>query len=297
MKTLFVTLVFLASLPTFAAPKGEKATTEKSAEEKPPLVEVPQKESVVTCDSFKVFRDTVDYLKSQADLPFTEPQILKAALEINKGCDGADRRFRKIFELLSKSGVSIKKCYELAVNFSHMSNEKADNFAVLFRGLFLENKFDMDFMTAYKVSLELSADLPKDWDKVRRDFNRFLNFCSSAKSEELPIRLCAEWTLSLLKNEDLFINGIYYSFSQLNDYLVKRAGPQLPINDRLNLITEIISHGPKAPGNFQKALEWLNSSKGAGMPTTKAHRLALEIAKNSLKQPEPTVESEKTDTP
>lgn len=249
------------------------------------------------CSSFEVYRETVYYLKKQPELPFTEPQILKAALEINKGCDGADRRFKKIFELLVKSGVSIKKCYELAVDFAKMNDQKTDNFAVLFRGLFLENKFDLDFMTAYKVSLELSAGLPKDWEKIQKDFRSFLDYCSSSKSEELPLRICAEWTLSLLKNEDLYSEGVYPSFIKLNDYLLQKKGPQVPVGDRLNLIREIIASGPKAPDNFKNALDWLSSPQGAGLPPQKAHLLALEIARNSMKKTEPLMSAEKINNP
>lgn len=283
MKTLWVILLLLTGTKTFAEVKTEGPTVSP-----PPIV---------TCDSFQVYKNTVDYIKTQKELPFTEPQILKAALEINKGCDGADKRFKKIFELLTKSGVSIRKAYELAVDFSKMNDQKTDNFSVLFKGLFLDNKFDVDFMTAYKVSLELSAGLPKEWEKVQKDFKAFLNYCASSRSEELPIRLCAQWTLALLKNEELYKDGIYPSFSTLNDFLLKRAGPQVPVKDRLNLITEIISYGPKAPANFQKALEWLSSHRGAGLQATKAHRLALDIAKNSLKLEEPLMSKEKIDNP
>lgn len=285
MKILLISLLSLSSLLSLAAEKSETAAATQVAE------------TVPTCESFQVFKSTVDYLKTQKELPFTEPQILKAALDINKGCDGADKRFKKIFELLSRSGVSIKKCYELAVEFSHMNDQKTDNFTILFKGLFLDNKFDLDFMTAYKVSLQLSAALPKDWEKVQKDFSSFLDYCATSKSEELPIKICAEWTLSLLKHQSLYKDGLYPSFTLLNDYLLKRAGPQVPVKDRLNLITEVISYGPKAPSNFQKALEWLGSSKGAGLQPAKAHRLALEIAKNSLKPPEPTMAAEKIENP
>lgn len=233
------------------------------------------------CDSFEVYKNTVDYLKKQKELPFTEPQILKAALEINKGCNGADLRFQRVFELLSNSGVAIRQSYELAVDFAKMTNQKTDNFIVLFKGLFLENKFDLDFDTAYKTSLELSAALPKDWEKVRNDFKMFMSFCSGSKSEELPIRQCAEWTLSLLKFEDHFPAGIYLSFDNLYNFLITRKGPQLPVKDRLHLVRELLAYGPKAPENFKRSLEWLGSKKGPGLSPTKAHTLALEIAKNS----------------
>lgn len=295
MKYLLAVLTWLMCLPSLAA-----TATEPSAAVSPATA-TPTAETttppILTCDSFEVYKSTVDYIKKQKELPFTEPHILKAALEINKGCNGADKRFQKIFELLVKSGVSIKKCYELAVEFAHMNDQKTDNFSVLFKGLFLENKFDLDFMTAYKVSLELSAALPKDWEKIQKDFRAFLDYCSSSKSEELPIRLCAEWTLSIMKNEHLYHEGIFPSFFKLNEYLLRRSGRQVPVKDRLNLISKIMSYGPKAPENFQKALEWLGSPRGAGLPPAKAHRMALEIAKNSLKLEEPTMSAEKIENP
>ena len=296
MKKTIVAATLFLTLPAFAS----KPTEEKSAEQKT-IVSTPEfintNISIETCESFKVFKDAVDYLKTQKDLPFSEPNILKAALSISKGCNGADKRFKRIFELLSKSGVGIKTSFELAMNFAHMSEEKADNFAVFFKGLFLEKKFDLDFMTAYKISLDLSSGLSQDWQKIQRDFRQFLNFCASSKSADIPLHLCAQWTMSMLKHEPLFKEGIYIPFSLLNDYLAKKAGPQIPIKDRLNLLSEIISYGPRAPVNFKRALDWLGSSKGAGLPPEKAHRLALEIAKNSLKNPEPVISAEKTEKP
>lgn len=293
MKKSIVAAAFFISLPTFAS----NPTEEKSVEQET-IVSTPQfintSTPIETCESFKVFKDAVDYIKAQKDLPFSEPNILKAALSISKGCNGADKRFKRTFELLTKSGVSIKKSFELAMDFAHMSEEKADNFAIFFTGLFLENKFDLDFMTAYKISLDLSSGLSQDWEKIRKDFRQFLNFCTGTKSDDIPIHLCAQWTMSMLKHEPLFKEGIYTPFSQLNGYLTQRSGQQIPIKDRLNLISEIISYGPQAPINFKRSLDWLGSSKGAKLPPGKAHRLALEIAKNSLKNPEPIISAEKT---
>ncbi len=242
-----------------------------------------QNEIPKDCDSFKVYKDTVDYLKTQEALAFTEPQILAAALEINSGCDGADKRFKKIFELLLKSGVNIKKSFDLALDFSKLNDQKTENFVVLFRGLFLENTFDFDFYTAYRISLELSAGYPKEWEKIKKDFKLFLEYCQKASAEDLPIRICAEWTLNILKHEPLFKDGIYQTFNNLNNFLLKKEGPQLPVRDRLKLISKIISYGPKASDNFQQALNWFSSKKGAGLKPSKAHQLALEIAKNSIK--------------
>ncbi|MNT49525.1 hypothetical protein D3C72_1863860 [compost metagenome] len=131
--------------------------------------------------------------------------------------------------------------------------------------------------------MQLSAALPQDWEKVRTDFRAFLNFCSDTKAEEVPLRTCAEWTLSLLKHEDQFPLGIFASFKSLNSYLLGRRSVQLPVKDRLILIREILAYGPKAPTNFQNSLDWLGSKRGPGLPPQKAHTLALEIAKNTLR--------------
>lgn len=296
MKKTLAAAFCLITASSFASSDNDVKAVEQQTKIASPLAPQPSP-PIETCESFKVFKDSVDYLKNQKDLPFSEPIILKAALEISKGCNGADKRFKRIFELLLKSGVHIKKSYELAIDFAHMSEEKADNFAIFFKGLFLENKFDLDFMTAYKISLDLSSGLTRDWGKVQKDFRQFLNFCTSSKSDEIPMPLCAQWTMSMLKHEPLYKDGVYTPFSLLNEYLLQRSGPQVPVKDRLYLVAEIISYGPRAPVNFKRALEWLGSKKGAGLPSEKAHRLALEVAKNSLKNPEPVIEVEKTEKP
>ena len=235
-----------------------------------------------TCNSFDVFQKTVSYLKDQKELPFSTQQIYNAALEINKGCNGADRRFRRVFEMLNKSGVETKKCYDLALDFSKMSDQKTDNFMVLFKGLFLESKFNLDFMTAFKVSLQLSAGLPGRWEKIRLDFEQFQKFCTDASKLDLPIAVCAQWTLNLIKQEEKFPLGIYESFEKINTFLTTNKGPQLNVRDRLVLITEVLNYGPTAPENFKKALLWMNTLNGDGIDPAKAHRFALQIAKNSL---------------
>ena len=300
MKTL--ALIFLLNTSLLAA--KEKPVTPPAPNQKTEAASISSKEinntsSVlpINCDSFKLYKDTVDYLKTQKELSFTEPQILKAALDINQGCDGADRRFKKVFELLLKSGVNIKKAYEIAVDFSKMNDQKTDSFTVLFRGLFLENNFDFDFLSAYRISLELSAAYPKDWEKLQKDFRAFLGYCQKSTVEELPIRVCAEWTLNLLKYEPLYQEGLYPTFNSLNSFLLKREGPQLPVRERLKLISEILSYGPKASPNFQQALNWLRSPQGAGLQPIKAHQLALQISKNSIKTNELPFESEKIPKP
>lgn len=282
MKHSFLLLFVLPFFQNFAF--AEEATTNTSAPAMPIVAPESMAENSIagTCNSFEVFQRSVNYLKQQKELPFSMPQIFKAAMEIDKGCNGADRRFQRVFEMLAKSGVDTQKSYEIALDFAKMTDEKTDNFMVLFKGLFLENKFDLDFKTAFKISLQLSAGLPAQWQKIRTDFESFLKFCTDVKKIELPIGICAEWTLSIMKQEEKFPQGIYPSFEKIHTFLTSRKGPQLNVKNRLELISEILAYGPKSPDNFQKALEWMNTLNGDGVEPEKAHKFALQIAKNSL---------------
>lgn len=233
------------------------------------------------CKAHQNFKESFDYLKSRKDLPLNDTKILKAALSISKGCDGSATRFKKIFELLEKSGVDLKKSYELAMQFSSLSDAQTDNFVTLFKGLFLENRFDLDFNTSFKASLDLSAHMEKDWDKVRKDFNSFLKFCEESKKSELSIRTCAQWTLGLLKESNKFPDGVFASFEPLNSFLVNRKGLQLPIAERLQLTEEILKLGPSAPDSFKDSLLWLQSKDAPSLPPHQIWKLAFEISKNS----------------
>lgn len=236
-----------------------------------------------TCQSHENFKAAFDYLKGRKDLPLNDNKILKAALSISEGCDGSAERFKKIFELLEKSGVDLKKSFELARDFAAMSDPQTDNFIILFKGLFLENKFDLDFQTAYRTALELSVFLPKDWLKVQKDFQSFLTFCDQQKNLPLPTQICARWTLQLLKFSDKFPSGIYSEFESFNSALVKLKGPQLPIQDRLNLTLKIFEYGEKAPPAFINSLKWSASKEAPPLSPEQAWRLALLVSQNAAR--------------
>lgn len=243
-----------------------------------------EKNTFKTCFAHENFREAHNYLKTKKDLPLSEVKLIKAALLISKGCNGSASRFKKIYELLDKSGFDQKRSFELARDFAHLSDAQTDNFAVIFKGLFLENAFDMDFETSYMAAMAMSAYLPKDWNKVKADFSSFLKFCGKNKVEILPIKDCANWTLGLLKTSDKFPEGVYSSFEKINNYLLNRKGVQLPIKGRMILVGEILKNGPTAPDAFIKTLNWVNSKDGPQLPPQQAWKLAYEVAKNSQQE-------------
>lgn len=242
-----------------------------------------------TCDASRNFQEAFEYLKSRGDLPFSDTQLIRASLQIAEGCDGASQRFKQIYELLDKSGFDQRKSFELAKKFAKLNDAQTKNFADFFKGFFLENKFDLDFESSYNVALELSAQLEKNWDAVRNDFNSFLNFCTNHKENEdiLPIRECANWTLTTLKLNEIYPQGVYSSFQRINNYLKDRKGLQLPIKDRLNLVSEVLRYGPKAADSFINTIEWSLKKGAPNVPPQQSWRLALEVSKLALAQVDP----------
>ena len=237
-----------------------------------------------TCDASKNFQEAFHYLKSRGDLPFSDTQLIRASLQIAEGCDGAPQRFKQIYELLDKSGFDQRKSFELARKFAKLTDAQTKNFADFFKGFFLENKFDLDFESSYTVALELSAQLEKNWDAVRNDFNSFLKFCTDNKEEQdiLPIRDCANWTLTTLKLNEIYPNGVYGSFQKINDYIKNRKGLQLPTKDRLQLISEVLRHGPKAADSFINTIDWSLKKGAPNVSPQQSWRLALEVSKLAL---------------
>lgn len=252
------------------------------------------------CDTADEFRNTYHFLIKQNDLGFTEPQAVKGALKVAKNCTGAYERFSQVFRVLQKSGVDMKKTFEVALEYSGFDNERAKNFYVLFQKLFLENYLDIDFSTAYRISHELSKNYKGEPVKLRDDFVKIVKYCTSEKEFSLGKQLCLDLALRLTKFTELYPNGLYNDFRKFMTYIQTNKHLGFNLKEALNLSVRVLSNGPKAPKNFKQTVDFaLDKGDKLKLPELQAFQLALIISDYSFdptkKKPEESISGQQID--
>lgn len=245
----------------------------------------PEKEKPKPCESFKEFQTTYEGLLADGDLSLGEERSARLALQISRGCNGSSARFFKAYEMMKKTGVALTKAVEVGLDFSGLDDERLKNFNEVFSKMYLENYFDFDFATAYKVSFQLSRDYEGKAQDVREDFIKLVKFCTQNDKAALPLRQCAELALKIVDNTPKFPGGLYSSFEKFYTFLRADKRMGLSVLDSLNLVPKVFAYGPKAPENFQAAVEYALSSNKITIDHTNAINLALRLAKQSLPAP------------
>lgn len=247
------------------------------------------------CNAAEEFKNSYQFLIKQEDLSFTEPQAVKAALKITKYCSGAFERFSQVFKVLQKSGVDIRKTFEVSLEYASYDPERAKNFYVLFQKLFLENYLDLDFTTAYRITHELSKDYKGDPAKLRDDFVNIVKYCTDEKEFSLGKKLCLDLALRLTKSTELYPKGVYEDFRSFMKYIQTNKVLGFNLKDALNLSVRVLSKGPKAPRNFKQTIEYaMDKAEKLKLPELQAFQLALIISDLSF---DPTKKTEETSKP
>ena len=235
------------------------------------------------CDTADEFKNTYQFLIKQDDLGFNEPQAIKAALKVAKHCSGAYERFFQVFRVLQKSGVDMKKTFEVALEYSSFETERARNFNVLFQKLFLENYLDVDFATAYRISNDLSKDYKGDPAKLRDDFVKIVKYCTDEKQFSLSKGLCLDLAMRLTKYTELYPNGVYDEFRKFLSYVQTDKHLGFNLKEALSLCVRVLSKGPKAPRNFKQIINFaLDKGEKLNLPELQAFQLALIVSDYSF---------------
>ena len=238
------------------------------------------------CRSASEFEQSVHFFREDKSLSLSDGQVVKWSLAIAKGCDGASQRFQDVFKLLDKSGVELHKSVEMASAFTTKSSEQTRAFVGLFKTFFLENYFDLDFMTAFNLSLKLSEN-PAKADFSRKDFENLYRFCTAQDKLGLPFKSCAQYSLTLLKDYSLYPEGIYPSFEKIFSFLISNSGVSLNVKEAMQIASEVLSYGPLAPDNFKQAYTFSVAKKGLDTSLKQGMKIALEVTKASLREKAP----------
>lgn len=234
------------------------------------------------CESFKEFQSAYESLIKDGDLALGEEKAARLSLQISKGCNGSANRFFKAYEMMKKTGVALTKAVEVGLDFAVLDDERLKNFNEVFAKMYLESVLDFDFATAYKVSFQLSRDYEGKAQDVREDFIKLVKFCTNNDKAALPLRQCAELALKIVDHTPKFPGGLYDSFEKFYTFLRSDKRMGLSVLDSLNLVPKVFAYGPKAPENFQSAIEYALSSSKISIDHTNAMNLAMRLAKQSL---------------
>jgi hypothetical protein len=260
-------------------------------------VGVPEAKRPKTCESFKEFQAAYEGFLKDTDLALNEEKAARLALQVSEGCNGSERRFRKAYEMMKKTGVALTKAVEIGLEFAKLDDERLKNFNEVFAKMYLEDIFNFDFPTAYKVSFALSRDYEGKAKDVREDFIKLVKFCTANDKVALPLKKCAEFALVLVEYSSKFPGGLFSEFESFYTFLRTDKRMGLSILESLNLVSKIFAYGPKASENFRKGIEYSLSSSKLTIDHKNAVNLAMRLAEQTLppKSPEgaPVVTSKK----
>jgi len=276
MRWLISIFFVLISGPAGAEKKPEEIKTQlsQSSSEK-------KQSEVRNCTSTQEFIDAFEFLKSETDLALSEPQAIQLALQISRGCTGAAKRFISVYNIMKKSGIILRTSYEKALVFSTLDDERTENFIKIFKETFLANYLDLDFLTAYQLSLALSQYLKDRIKVVRDDFGDLVKFCTETKSIGFPLRTCAEYAIKVLDSGLYYNEALFPHFKKVFEFLTQGSGVKLPLREGLEVTYEVIAQGPKASENFFKAFNYATSPK-MFLSHKQAIQLSVTLAKQSM---------------
>lgn len=208
------------------------------------------------CTSAQDFQKIYEFLKTEKDLDLTDVRSLKISFEVLNGCTGSAERFIKIYSLLKKSGVSLKEAFKAGLDFSALTDERTENFVVIFKDSFLNEFLDFSFDLSYKLAFQLSKELPAGVQRVRSDFHRFVSFCMDSKKAGLPLAVCAKYSLKFVDLTQSQQVELYPNFEKLFLFFTDGKGLKLNISEALPLCFKILGYGPHATENFFETLKY-----------------------------------------
>lgn len=241
------------------------------------------------CRSNEEYIQAREFLLKTKDIELPERQIRKVSMQVARGCTGASEVFRTIFELLVKSGVDHKFSLKAALEQSAFSKDRAAVFVESFKRLYLEESLNLDYSTAYKISLELASAWRGPKDTIGKDFSLMVDFCLDPKEMALPHRECLSLALKISGYSKFYPTGVFEIYKSLYTRLRTDKKFSLPVSRAAEVALRVVGKGPRAPENFLGGFEYALSDKGLNESGEAALLHALELVEFSNKTLEPPV--------
>ncbi len=231
------------------------------------------------CLTTREFITALEYIRSNEDFRLREPEATELALKISDGCTGSASRFIRVANLLLKSGLNRRDATEWSLKFAIDRDARTEAFISAFKRAYLEEFLDLDIGTALRIAAAVSLEFDGDLKRVRQDFERLVDFCSSGtKGFPLPHIQCGEFAAGLAKKGMPWSGGISKPFLRVYDFLLAEDGAALTTADAFRTADAIVTSGPRAPENFIQAFRYASSSAGLSLPQKDAVRFAEKLA-------------------
>lgn len=241
------------------------------------------------CRSSDEYIQTREFLLKTKDIELPEKQVRQMSMAVARGCTGSSEVFKTVFELLVKSGVDHKFSLKAALEQSAFSKARVAVFVESFKRLYLEESLNLDYATAYKVSLELAKAWRGPKDTIGNDFAKMVDYCLDPKDMALPQKECLSLALKISSYSKFYPVGVFEIYKSL--YLKLRTDKKfsLPVARAADVALRVVSKGPRGPENFLGGFEYALSDKGLNESGEAALSHALELVEYSNRTPEPPV--------
>ncbi len=242
-----------------------------------------------SCDSYREYVTTYNYLLDKKTLAFTKDQASVTAFRVAKGCDGAAGRFIRVFDLLINAKLTLQQSSEIAEEISWLDSESAETFAEIFKVAFLEKYLDLTLSDAIQLARSLSSDAAGASGPARKEFEKLVQFCLAKTGLGLSKPDCAKLSLQLVKLDERDSNKyVATAFVDLIEFLRSdNDGPKLATFEALQVAQEVIAMHVEAGRNFMPAYKFARDKKQLGLDRSKAIEFAKQIAGLSKAQSKP----------
>lgn len=221
-----------------------------------PNVKRVEKAKTQLCHSTDEFVKMLKILRETKEFGYREDASRLIADQVSIGCDGSAERFKQILILLKSVGLSDRKSLAMALEFSQVTPDVQKNFLEIFSKAFLSEFFDYEFPKAMELALELSRDYRGDPKKAREDFLYLVKFCKDTKGLDLPLGVCADYSVAVARLSQFHEQGVAKPFQNVLQELRNQRDLSLNLKLALEVAYKILKHGPLAFDNFMSAFKF-----------------------------------------
>lgn len=272
---------FLKFFSILALLGGTSLLHAEYGEEIDPRLQLMEQQKRQLCGSTEEFIKALKFLHTTKDVTFAEDASRKIAEVVSSGCDGAAGRFAQVITLLKTVGLSDRKALEMSLEFAAQPPDVQKNFSEIFNRTFLNEFFDYEYPLAAALAYELSRDYHGDPVQVRDDFIDLVRFCKDGKNLDLPMKMCAEYTVKLARLTQYHPQGIREPFKALFKDLRTKPEFSLDVKKALEVSYNVLQSGPRATENFFSAYAFANKKEGLDYNRQQAMAFALRMASRS----------------
>ncbi len=267
MHAFLIFALVATSFPTLAFAAGETPPADAAAK------------ATDDCLTTREFITAMEFIRSNEDFRLREPEATDLALKISDGCTGSASRFIRVAKLLLKSGLNRRDATEWSLKFALDQDARTEAFLSAFKRAYLEEFLDLDIATALKIASTVSLEFAGDLKRVREDFEKLVDFCSSSKKGfPLPNVKCGEFAANLAKKGMPWEGGIANPFLRVYEFLLTEEGPALTTADAFRTADAVVTSGPKAPENFIQAFKYASGTNGLALSQKAAVAFAQKLA-------------------